>query len=317
MSALSRRSFLAAGAGLVITNSIRAAQAQPFFERTGLPLGLQLYTVREDLKQDFDGTLSAISHIGYKTVELAGFFDRSPQYWRQALDRTGLRSPSAHIAARSSGPEPSLSGDLAILADQAHTIGVDTLVCPMISIPERFSLKPAPGEEFGDTLARIAAAMTADDWKGNADFLNAKGAELKKLGLRLAYHNHNFEFAPVADSTGLALLLRGTDPALVSFEMDAGWVVAAGADPGALLKTYPNRFTAMHVKDIKASTRPNFRLQQVPCEVGSGMIDWKSLLTAAYHAGVRQFYVEQEPPFTKPPLEAVAVSFNYLNKLVA
>jgi sugar phosphate isomerase/epimerase len=317
MSALSRRSFLAAGAGFLVSSSIRAAQARPFFERTGLPLGLQLYTVREELKKDFDGTLGAISRIGYRTVELAGFFDRSPQDWREALDRAGLRSPSAHIPAHSSDPEASLSGDLSALADQAHTIGIGTLVCPLINLPERFELKPAPGETFGDMLARIAAAMTVDDWKLNADFLNAKGAALKRLGLHLAYHNHNFEFAPVAGSTGFDLLLRDTDPAVVSFEMDAGWVVAAGADPGALLRKYPNRFTAMHVKDIEASTRPNFGLQQVPCEVGRGMIDWKTLLPAAYRVGVRQFYVEQEPPFANPPLEAVGISFNYLRTLVA
>ena len=317
MSALSRRSFLAAGAGLLAGNCIRAAQARPFFERMGLPLGLQLYTVREDLKKDFDATLNAISHIGYKTVELAGLQDRSPQDWREALAHAGLRCLSAHVPARSSGPEASLSGDLALLADQAHTIGIDTLVCPMIDIPERFSLKSAPEESFGDMLARIAAAMTAEDWKANADFLNAKGAALNRLGLHLAYHNHNFEFAPLAGSTGFDLLLRGTDPALVSFQMDAGWVVAAGADPAALLKKYPKRFTAMHVKDVKASTRPNFRLQQVSCEVGRGMIDWKTLLPAAYAAGVRQFYVEQESPFSNPPLEAVAISFKYLHTLAA
>jgi sugar phosphate isomerase/epimerase len=188
-------------------------------------------------------------------------------------------------------------------------------VCPLINIPERFTLKPE--EKFADMMARIATAMTVDDWKSNADFLNAKGDALKGLGLKLAYHNHNFEFAPVAESTGFDLLLRHTDPALVSFEMDAGWVVAAGADPAALLKRYPKRFTAMHVKDVKATTRPNFALQQVPCEVGRGMIGWKTLLPVAYGAGVRQFYVEQEPPFANPPLEAVGISFNYLHTLVA
>ena len=317
MSALSRRGFLTAGAGLLFSNGIRATQAQPFFERTGLALGLQLYTVREDLKKDVDATLNAISHIGYKTVEIAGLQDRSPQEWRKALDRAGLRCPSAHVAARAPGPVASLSGDLALLADQAHTIGIDTVVCPMINIPERFSLDAAPGESFGEMLARIAAAMTAQDWKENADFLNTKGAALNRLGLHLAYHNHNFEFAPLAGSTGFDLLLRETDPALVSFQMDVGWVVAAGADPGALLKKYPKRFTAMHVKDVKASTRPNFRLQMDPCEVGRGMIDWKTLLVAAYGAGVREFYVEQESPFSNPPLDAVAISFTYLNRLTA
>ena len=99
--------------------------------------------------------------------------------------------------------------------------------------------------------------------------------------------------------------------------MDAGWVVAAGADPLALLAAYPNRFGAMHVKDVKAGTHPNFALQMDPCEVGQGTIDWKSLLAKAYASNVRQFYVEQEPPFSKPRLESVAISYKYLNGLAA
>ncbi len=99
--------------------------------------------------------------------------------------------------------------------------------------------------------------------------------------------------------------------------MDAGWVVAAGADPLALLAAYPHRFSAMHVKDVKAGTHPNFSLQMDPCEVGQGTIDWKALLAKAHAANVRQFYVEQEPPFNKPRLESVAISFKYLNGLVA
>jgi sugar phosphate isomerase/epimerase len=159
--------------------------------------------------------------------------------------------------------------------------------------------------------------MTADDWKWNADYLNQKGAALKTFGLHFAYHNHNVELAPVGSSTGLAQLIDNTDPALVTFEMDAGWVVAAGADPVALLAAHPRRFSAMHVKDVKASTRQNFSLQQDPSEVGQGIIDWKTLLAKAYEANVRQFYVEQEPPFSKPRLESVRISFDYLNALVA
>ena len=166
-------------------------------------------------------------------------------------------------------------------------------------------------------LARLGASMTPDDWKRNAEYLNAKGKALKQYGLRFGYHNHNVELAPLGASTGLAELIRGTDPALVSFEMDAGWVVAAGADPLALLAAYPGRFIAMHVKDVKASTHPNFGLQMDPCEVGQGTIDWKALLSKAHAANVRQFYVEQEPPFSKPRLESVAISFKYLNGLVA
>jgi sugar phosphate isomerase/epimerase len=165
--------------------------------------------------------------------------------------------------------------------------------------------------------ARLGASMTEDDWKWNADFLNRKAAALKPYGLRFGYHNHNVEFAPVGGSTGLEQLIQGTDPALVTFEMDAGWVVAAGADPKALLAAHPGRFSAMHVKDVKASTHPNFSFEQDPCEVGQGIIDWKTLLAKAYQANVRQFYVEQEPPFSRPRLESVGISFNYLNTLVA
>lgn len=316
MLTLSRRHFLIAGGGCLAVGAVGCSTTQPFFRRTGLPLGLQLYTVGAELSKDFDGTLSSISKTGYKTVELAGLLDRSPTVWRQALERAQLRCPSSHVPARGSRGI-TLNDDLGALAQSAHIMGIGTIVCPSIYVPDRFSLTPLPGEDFGKMLTRIRTSMTVDDWKWNADYLNGKGAALQQYGLRFAYHNHNFEFAPVGDTTGMAILLKGTDPKLVSFEMDAGWVAAAGVDPVVLLAKYPGRFTAMHVKDIKASTRPNFDVQQDPTEVGQGTINWKVLLSKAYAANVRQFYVEQEPPFSHPPLESVALSFNYLNALVA
>ena len=114
----------------------------------------------------------------------------------------------------------------------------------------------------------------------------------------------------------MAILLKEADPAL-QFEMDAGWVVAAGQDPFALLKAHPKRFRQMHVKDVKASTKPNFALQQDPTEVGTGIIDWKRLLPAAHAAGVEGFFVEQEPPFTRPRIEAARLCADYLLKLEA
>jgi len=313
MFTLSRRNFLAAAAFLAVQAC--ASGARPFFRRTGLRIGLQLYTVGDDLKQDFDGTLAAVAKIGYRSVELAGLSGHTVAEWRQSLDRTQLKCPSMHV------PPHAQSGisldDLGAVADAAHALSVGTIICPMFSLPERFSTTPLPGEDGGKMLARLGASMTPDDWKWNADYLNAKGKALKEYGLRFGYHNHNVELAPLGASTGLAELIRGTDPALVMFEMDAGWVVAAGADPLALLAAYPGRFGAMHVKDVKASTHPNFSLQMDPCEVGQGIIDWRVLLAKAHAANVRQFYVEQEPPFNKPRLESVAVSFNYLNGLVA
>ena len=319
MLTISRRGFLALGtllgAGALSGGALGTADTRPFFRRTGLKIGLQLYTVGDDLKRDFEGTLAAVSKIGYQTVELAGLADHSVEDWRQALDRVHLKCPSIHV------PPHSKTGvnldELGTLAEAAHALGIGTIVCPMFNMPERFSLTPLPGESGAAMAARLGASMTVDDWKGNADFFNKKAAALKPYGLRFAYHNHNVEFAPVGNSTGLAQLIQDTDPTLVSFEMDAGWVVAAGADPAALLAAYPGRFSAMHVKDIKASTRPNFSFQLDPCEVGQGTIDWKTLLPKAYKANVRQFYVEQEPPYSMPRLESVGISFNYLNALVA
>jgi sugar phosphate isomerase/epimerase len=315
MLKLSRRDFLVAATWLGGAHAVGAADARPFFRHTGLPIGLQLYTVGDDLNRDFDGTLAAVSKIGYQAVELAGLADHTVAEWRQSLDRTRLKCPSMHVPPRAK-TGVSLE-ELGTLAEAAHTLGTGMIVCPMFNIPERMSLQPLPGEGTGKMLARLGASMTPDDWRWNADYLNKKAAALKQYGLRFAYHNHNVELAPAGDSTGLALLLQTTDPALVTFEMDAGWVVAGGADPAALLSAHPGRFSAMHVKDLKASTRPNFSLQLDPCEVGQGTIDWKTLLGKAYGANVRQFYVEQEPPFNKPRLESVGISFNYLNALVA
>jgi sugar phosphate isomerase/epimerase len=315
MLTLSRRDLLIAATFLGAARALGATDPRPFFQRTGLPIGLQLYTLGEDLNRDFEGTLAAVSKIGYRTVELAGLADHSVADWRRALDRTQLKCPSIHVPPHS---KTSLNlDDLGALAETAHALGIATIVCPIFNMPERFSLTPMPGESNGKMAARLGASMTLDDWKWNADYLNAKGAALKPHGLLFAYHNHNVELAPVGSSTGLTQLILDTDPTLVSFEMDAGWVVAAGADPVALLAAHPGRFSAMHVKDVKASTRPNFAFQQDPCEVGQGIIDWKTLLAKAYQAKVRQFYVEQEPPFSKSRLESVAMSFNYLNALTA
>ncbi|WP_293904128.1 sugar phosphate isomerase/epimerase [Phenylobacterium sp.] len=308
-----RRSFLAAG--LAAMSATGASAAQPFFKRHGLPLGIQLYTLGPDAVKDLDGTLSAVAAIGYKQVELAGFLGRTPAEMRAALDRAGLACVSAHIQGRAAGPDGGLDGDLDKLAAGLKTIGVQTAVMPSLYVPKRFSINA--GEGFGAYLRRMAGELTADDWKMNADFLNQKGAALKAHGIRTGYHNHNFEFSPLGATNGLEILLKNTDPALVTFEMDIGWVAAAGADPLALLRAHKGRFSMAHVKDIKADTTPNFALAMDPAEIGSGKLDWKTLLPTAYAAGVRGFYVEQEPPFTRPRIEAAKISYDYLASVVA
>jgi len=308
---LSRRGLLGGGAALLaatLTGGASAAAAS-FFQRHKLPIGVQLYSLGPDLAKELDTQLATVAQIGFRSVELAGYLGRTPAELRAAFDKAGLVCHSAHIAPK--GPD-GFSGDLAKLADELHVIGVKTAIMPILNIPDRLSAD----------LRQAGPQMTADDWKWNADFLNQKAAALKNAGLAVGYHNHNFEFAPLKDAKGgdthgMDILLNGTDPSLVTFEMDAGWVTAAGHDPKALLKAHPGRFTHMHVKDIKASTKTNFELKQDPTEVGSGMIDWKALLPAAYAAGVRGFYYEQEPPFAHPRLESARISYDYLSKVVA
>lgn len=310
---ISRRRLLAAVAGLAAVSGApgMAQAAEPFFQRLGLPIGIQLYALGPEAMKDLDGTFSTLRQIGYRTVELAGFAGRTPAELKAALDRAGLSCRSAHVQ-----PRGGLDGDLGKLAADLHTTGVEAAVAPIPYIPDRL-LKPRAGEDGGGFLRRAMSEMTADDWKMNAAFLNEKAAVLKNAGIAVGYHNHNFEFAPLGETNGMQILLQETDPALVTFEIDVGWVKAAGADPGALMARHKGRFSLMHVKDVKAATKANYALTMHPTEVGSGVIDWNTLLPAAYAAGVRGFYVEQEPPFERPRIEAATISHDFLARVAA
>ena len=301
---LCRRGFLTAGAAALAVPAMGAAQ--PFFKRHGLPISIQLYTVGPDAAKDLDGTLTALSAIGYRSVESAGFYGKTPAQFRAALDAAGVVCPSAHIQGR--GGADSFSGDLGQLAETLRTIGAKTAVLPSPYIPDRL---------VGKGLREVLTQLTADDYKLNADFLNAKAAGLKAAGIKVAYHNHNFEFAPLGSTNGLEILLNNTDAGLVSFEMDLGWVAAAGRDPVALLKAHKGRFTQVHIKDLKASTKPNFALAMDPTEVGSGSLDWKTILATAHANGVRGYYVEQEAPFAFPRLESAKMDHDFLARVVA
>jgi sugar phosphate isomerase/epimerase len=319
MTIMTRRKaigFGLAGAAALATGA--AAAGATFFKRTKLPLGLQLYTLGGDLRADLDGQLAKVAAAGYRAVEMAGYLGKTPKDLRAAFDKAGLVCPSAHVQAKSSATDPGFDALDKLIAD-AHVIGWRHIVLPSFPTPAHIAPKAA-AESYPDYAGRLVTQFTADDWKAIADLLNAKGRALKAAGLSMGYHNHNFELAPVSDakgSTGLDLLLKNTDPALVHFEMDVGWVVAGGGDPFALLKAHPGRFTQMHVKDVLATTKTNYAFQQDPTEVGSGVIPWPRLLPAAYAAGVRGFFVEQEAPYARPRLDAVKISADYLLGVVA
>lgn len=310
MTQIDRRNFIAGSAALIASaGCVSGASGSAFFASRNVPIGVQLYTLGQDAGADLDGLLNQLASIGYRSVETAGFPERSPEEFRAALDRAGLSAPSAHI--RPQGGDGAFDGDLVKLVDQLQTVGATHAVMPIQYIPERVGW-PKPGEDFGDYFRRAAAIMTADDWRFNADYLNQKGEIMQRFGIQVGYHNHNFEFAPRGDTNGMEILFENTDPSLVTFEVDIGWVAAAGLDPIDFLTRHSGRISLMHMKDVKASTQANFSLQMDPAEIGSGVLDWEELLPAAWAAGVRNYFVEQEPPFAMPRIEAVRISHDYL-----
>jgi sugar phosphate isomerase/epimerase len=264
-------------------------------------IGLQLYTVRDTMEKDLDGTIAKVASIGYKEVELAGFeqaadgtvsyYKHSPKDLKAVLDRHGLVSPSTHVQLSSMSPEKFPKA-----IESSKVLGHSYIMCPYVDETDR--KKP-------------------DIWKMIAATLNRAGAESKKAGIQLGYHNHWFEFQPTADgSLPYDLLLAECDPNLVKFEMDLCWITTAGKDPIAYFNKYPGRFPCVHVKDIKTmptgdTTNLGDTADLAP--VGSGMIDWKNLFSHSEKAGIKHYFVEHDKP--KDAFESIASSYAYLSKL--
>ena len=238
--------------------------------------GLQLYTVREAMRADVERTLALVAEAGYAEVEFAGHFGRTPIQIRDAVAAAGLRAPSAHIDLESISarwPET--------LAD-AVTAGYDYLVLPWIP-PE---LRSAEG------YARLA------------DVLNRAGAVAQDAGIGLAYHNQEYDFAPVGDGTGLHELLARTDPGLVALQLDVFWAVRGGRNPEALLERYDGRVRMLHVKDMAADG--------AMVDVGAGTIDYPRLLRRSTGV-VSHAFVEHDEP--ADPFASARASLRYLRSI--
>ena len=240
-------------------------------------IGIQLYTLRRPAAADLAGTLSQLAKIGYKEIEFAGYHNHPATEVRDMLKANGLAAPSAHVGINVIEETPDK------LFEDSRIVGHQWLTVPSLS-----------GEK-----------NTADDWKRVADQFNKVAEQVKSAGFRFAFHNHNAEFKKVGNEVPLEILLKGTDPALVSYEMDVYWVVNGGGNPVDLLTRYPGRFKMLHVKD--SAGPPDHRM----VDVGAGKIDFKSVFARA--KGVEHYFVEHDEP--ADPIASAGNSFRYLAKL--
>jgi len=271
---MDRRSFL----GTVTAAGIMAKRLSWAAERKIEKVGVQLYTVRDQMKADFAGTIEKVAKIGYREVEFAGYFDNPPKEVKGLLDKNGLTAPSAHIDFEH------ITTKLPEVIEAAKVVGHQYIVCPWM-----------PEELRGD----------AEGWKRVAQSLNKAGADIKKAEMQLAYHNHNFEFKDFNGKLGYDILLEEADPNLVKMEMDLYWTTKAGADPLKYFAKHPRRFPLVHVKDMDKSG--DF------AEVGSGTIDWKPIFAKSQQAGIKHYFVEQDQ--SKDPLASIKASYDYLRDL--
>ena len=277
-----RRNFLAtlgvAALG-VVSRDTDAAAAVLAPRRKIDRIGLQLYTVRDLMKADMPGTLARVAAIGYKEVEFAGYFGRTPREVHEMLEKYHLSSPSTHL------PYESFQNWQKVL-DDSNVIGHKWVTLPWIPEEKR---------------------RTVADWKAIAAQFNQVGAQAKKSGLRFAYHNHDFELKPIDGVKPLDILLGETDPKLVDFEMDIYWVIYGGGDPFDYFTRFPHRFALAHVKD--SSGPPDKKM----VDVGQGKIDFRSIFAQSAKAGFKHYFVEHDQP--ADAIATIRNSHNYLHAL--
>lgn len=244
-------------------------------------IGLQLYSVRQDMLADAAGTLKKVSAIGYKELESArsdkgNYYGLAPKEIKKITEDLGMRLRSGHIH---------VDGDFQRSIDQAAEAGQEYLISAVL---------PAPGQ-------------TVDNYQRAADAFNKAGEACKKSNLSFGYHNHNWEFDKVDGRALYDVLLDKTDPSLVKMEMDLGWVIAAGNDPLAYFEKYPGRFPLWHLKDMDM-------VKKQSTEFGKGQMDVAKILRHAKDSGMKHFFVEQEE-YAHSALESLQIDYDYLAKL--
>jgi sugar phosphate isomerase/epimerase len=313
-----RRDFLKQMAvyGGALAIGRQAAQAAPDWKKQ---IGLEMYTVRDLMAKDYEGTFAKVAEIGYKEVEPASnaWGGMEPKQYRAMLDRYGLSMPSTHVAA-TDGPD---------LEKQLEGFQIMGIKYTEISGP-----RPAGGGGGAPKKAKGAGPSGGQPWpteeqtKRTAEQLNKHGEIVKKFGMKMLYHNHAPEFQPFEGSTlrPYDILLKETDPALVAMQLDIGWATVAGQNVLDMFQKNPGRFELWHVKDARGikylptTLNQRERMQGITLvPVGEGEVNYKPIFAAAEQAGMKHFCIEQDNAADwGDAMAAAKVSFEHLSKML-
>ena len=266
-------------------------------------IGLQLYSLRDQLRRengpDFEKSeivkvLEAVAKAGYDKLECFGYknetiFGIPYKEFNTVVKDLGMRITSGHYSTGyNSTDKGNLRNDWERAVADAKEVGQEYVVVPYLDGDER---------------------KTIDDYKKVCELLN-KGAEVcQRYGVRLGYHNHEFEFQKIEDQIPYDVMLSELDPKLVAMELDIYWIVYAGYNPIDYFSKYPSRFELWHVKDMEKKDR------DINADVGTGSIDFAALIKHANHAGLKHYFIEQED-YPVSALESIKVSFDNFNKML-
>jgi sugar phosphate isomerase/epimerase len=304
---LSRRSFLAGSTATAALAGINAVMPDSLFGATKVSLpGIQLYMVQAEMQKDTPGTLHKLAAIGYPYVEYSPLGFGNAADFRKMVADAGLQCPSGHFVYG--------MGETKKQLDDAATVGVHYIISTIMLL--------RPLTNAAGVMEQLNH-LERDDFKRMAANANEIGKAAHERGLQYAYHNHNVEFRTFEDGvTGYSILMKETDPELVKFEMDLGWMVTAGVDPLPILKSAPKRFPLMHFKDFSVLKPPVIELgtdrQKEIVDLGQGIVPFKKFVAEAKKVGVERYIVDHDPPFkNQTALEAAKTDFDYLSGLLA
>ncbi len=254
------------------------------------PIGLELYSLREQLAKDVPSTLDRVRDFGFQYVEVGNTYKLAPEEFRKQLEARGLKPVSGlYDYAR-------YRDDVEGVAKEAKALGLQYVGCAWI--------------------AHKTGSFNEADMRGAIEVFNRAGAALAKHGLKFFYHTHGYEFQPYGDGTLFDLMMKETKPEFVRYQMDIFWIVHPGQDPVKLLEKYGNRFELMHVKDMRKGTPTGLLTgkSDITNDVafGTGIMKWPEILKAAQKAGVKWYFIEDESPVS---VEQIPVSMRFLELL--